>query len=113
MAEFRVTVEGGEEQAFAAFVKAEPGYAQTAGLDELRQTEFSRLDRLHHVYVDYTGSGLYAESQVRRHADLLVGGVVGNPHAVNPTAMASTEAVERCRQRVLAFFRADPREYGV
>ena len=102
-----------EADAFAAFLAGEPGYAGTAAIDRLRQAEFSRLDRSGHVYVDYTGSGLYGESQVRRHADLLASGVFGNPHSVNPTSSASTEAVERCRHRVLSFFRADPREYGV
>jgi molybdenum cofactor sulfurtransferase len=50
---------------------------------------------------------------VRRHADLLAGGVFGNPHSVNPASSASTEAVERCRRHVLRFFSADPAEYGV
>jgi selenocysteine lyase/cysteine desulfurase len=108
-----MSVQQDEGQAFAAFVESEPGYAATAPLDELRSREFSRLDRLGHVYVDYTGSGLYADSQVRRHADLLAGGVFGNPHSVNPTSTASTECVERCRRKVLAFFRADPSKYGV
>jgi molybdenum cofactor sulfurtransferase len=103
----------GEPQAFAMFQAAHPGYRDTAGLDELRDREFSRLDRLDHAYLDYTGSGLYAESQVRRHADLLLGHVFGNPHSINPTSSASTEAVERCRHRVLGFFGADPDEYAV
>lgn len=101
-----------EAEAFGAFVASEPGY-NAAALDALREREFSRLDRLDQVYVDYTGSGLYAESQVRRHAELLLGRVFGNPHSVNPTSSASTDAIERCRHRVLRFFSADPAEYGV
>jgi molybdenum cofactor sulfurtransferase len=104
---------GAEDDAFAAFQAAEPAYRATGALDDLRQREFSRLDRLDHVYVDYTGSGLYAESQVRRHAGLLLDGVFGNPHSVNPTSSASTEALERCRRHVLRFFSANPGEYGV
>jgi selenocysteine lyase/cysteine desulfurase len=50
---------------------------------------------------------------VRRHADLLLAAVFGNPHSINPTSRASTEGVERCRQRVLEFFHADPGEYAV
>jgi molybdenum cofactor sulfurtransferase len=102
-----------EPDAFADFVDRFPGYAATAVLDEVRRREFSRLDRLGHVYLDFTGSGLYAESQVRRHADLLLAAVFGNPHSINPTSRASTEGVERCRQRVLEFFHADPGEYAV
>ena len=34
-------------------------------LDDLRATDYERLDRLGHVYLDYTGGGLYAMSQIR------------------------------------------------
>ena len=99
--------------AFADFVERFAGYAGTASLDDVRRREFSRLDRLGHVYLDFTGSGLYAESQVRRHAELLLESVFGNPHSINPTSRASTDGIERCRQRVLSYFDADPREYTV
>lgn len=80
-------------------------------LDELRRREFARLDEQGHVYLDYTGGGLYADSQIRRHGELLRSGVFGNPHSVNPTSKRSTELVEETRRRVLAYFRADPEEY--
>jgi molybdenum cofactor sulfurtransferase len=82
-----------------------------AAIDELRGTEFSRLDRGGHVYLDYTGGGLYAESQLREHMRLLQDGVFGNPHSINPTSAASTELVERARACVLDFFGASPDEY--
>jgi hypothetical protein len=44
---------------------------------------------LGHVYVDYTGGGLFGESQVRRHAEFLTSTVLGNPHSTNPTSNAS------------------------
>ena len=100
-------------EAEAAFLEAHPGYEATRGLDELRAREFPRLDVLGHVYLDYTGSGLYAASQVRRHAEWLLHGVLGNPHSSNPASRASTERVEACRRRVLAFFRAPEQEYAV
>lgn len=78
---------------------------------ELRAREFGRLDAGGHVYLDYTGSGLYAESQIRRHTELLSRSVLGNPHSQNPTSRASTERVEAARERVLRFFDADPEEY--
>jgi molybdenum cofactor sulfurtransferase len=99
------------EDAQAAFVRQHPEYADTARLDELRQTEFARLDGGGHVYLDYTGGGLYADSQLREHVRLLETGVYGNPHSVNPTSAASTELVERARASVLRFFRASPEEY--
>ena len=80
-------------------------------LDELRRSDFARLDRGGHVYLDYTGGGLYAESQLREHMRLLERGVFGNPHSINPTSAASTELVERARASVLEFFNASPEEY--
>jgi molybdenum cofactor sulfurtransferase len=78
---------------------------------ELRRTEFARLDRGGHVYLDYTGGGLYADSQLREHLQLLETGVYGNPHSINPTSAASTELVESVRASVLEFFRGSPDEY--
>lgn len=80
---------------------------------QLREREFSRLDRLGHVYLDYTGAGLYAESQVRANADFLCDGVFGNPHSRNPTSQAATQQCEQARERVLEYFNADPGLYEV
>ncbi|HEX8829599.1 MAG TPA: aminotransferase class V-fold PLP-dependent enzyme [Longimicrobium sp.] len=80
---------------------------------ELRSRDFSRLDAGGHVYLDYTGAGLYAETQVRAHADYLCGAVLGNPHSRNPSSLAATEAVEAARRKVLDFFHADPELYEV
>lgn len=79
----------------------------------LRRREFGRLDAQGHVYLDYTGAGLYAESQVRAHAEFLSQGVFGNPHSRNPTSLAATELCEGARKRVLDFFNADPDAYEV
>ncbi len=95
----------------AVFRGARPDYAETAVLDDLRASDFARLDVGGHVYLDYTGGGLYARSQLREHFDLLDAGVFGNPHSINPAAKASTALVERARERVLAFFGASPEEY--
>ncbi|HYN20740.1 MAG TPA: aminotransferase class V-fold PLP-dependent enzyme [Thermoanaerobaculia bacterium] len=97
----------------AEFLALWPEYESTRALDRLRAAELRRLDRLQHVYLDYTGGGLYSESQIRRHAELLLGGVFGNPHSSNPSASATSEQVEACRRRVFSFFRASPEEYEV
>jgi len=97
----------------ADLLAASPEYASTRALDDLRATELARLDRLGHVYLDYTGGGLYPESLIRRHGEMLLGGVFGNPHSSNPTSMATTRWVDACRRRVLDFFRAAPDEYEV
>ena len=80
-------------------------------LQELRRTEFARLDATGEVYLDYTGAGLYGTSQLDEHMALLRDGVFGNPHSVNPTSAAMTELVERARAAVLDFFHASPEEY--
>jgi selenocysteine lyase/cysteine desulfurase len=95
----------------AAFLRAHPAYAGTAVLDELRRSDFARLDRGGHVYLDYTGGGLFAESQLREHVRLLESDVFGNPHSINPTSSKSTELIERARAYVLEFFNASPQEY--
>jgi selenocysteine lyase/cysteine desulfurase len=101
------------EQALELFMRRYPAYAQTAHLDTLRATDYDRLDRLGHVYLDYTGGGLYAESQLRQHLQLLAENVFGNPHSQNPTSLATTQLVEQARRAVLDFFHADAAEYTV
>lgn len=96
-----------------AFLDEHPEYAESRLFDELREREFSRLDEQGHVYLDYTAGGLYSESQVKRHADFLLSHVLGNPHSANPTSLGTTDEVERCRRRILAYFNGSPDEYGV
>jgi molybdenum cofactor sulfurtransferase len=98
--------------AFADFLKAYPAYRETQQLDALRAAEYSRLDRLGHVYLDYTGGGLYAESQLERHMALLRDHVFGNPHSANPTSLEITHLVEQARAYVLEYFNAAPDEYA-
>lgn len=90
-----------------------PKFATTQHLDKLRASEYARLDKRGHVYLDYTGGGLYADSQVRAHTDLLLNNVFGNPHSTNPTSLAMTHLVERTRKSVLEFFNASPDEYVI
>jgi molybdenum cofactor sulfurtransferase len=98
---------------FVAFLRAYPTYPTTRVIDDLRTTEYARLDIGGHIYLDYTGGGLYAESQLHRHNRLLAEHVFGNPHSSNPTSQAATQLVEHAREYVLKFFNADPGEYLV
>lgn len=95
-----------------AFCRAYPQFdleAQAA----LRAREYSRLDAEQHIYLDYTGGGLYAESQLDAHMALLKHGVFGNPHSSNPTSQAATQLDDSARAAVLDYFRASPDEYVV
>ncbi|MEO8657161.1 MAG: aminotransferase class V-fold PLP-dependent enzyme [Bryobacteraceae bacterium] len=94
------------EEAYRDFIARYPDYLQTGVLDELRATEYRRLDEGREVYLDYTGGSLYAQSQVERHLNLLRDSVFGNPHSANPTSSAMTDHVERTRRFVLQYFNA-------
>jgi len=96
---------------FEVFLKSHPQYSKTESLDKLRATDYGRLDRAEHIYLDYTGGGIYAESQIQKHQKLLNENVYGNPHSTNPTSLAATELVDGAREYILRFFNADPKEY--
>src|SRR6202790_5224776 len=99
------------EEARADFVARFPDYKKTALLDDLRATEYRRLDERAQIYLDYTGGSLYAESQLQRHYELLRSGVLGNPHSASPASVAMTEHVERTRREILNFFNARAEDY--
>jgi molybdenum cofactor sulfurtransferase len=99
-------------EAEAEFLAAHPRFRETALLDELRSTEYGRLDESGDVYLDYTGGSLYAASQVDEHMRMMRERVFGNPHSVNPTSSAATILVERARAAVLRYFNAPESEYA-
>jgi molybdenum cofactor sulfurtransferase len=107
------------DPAYTEFLDKYPSYETTRKLDDLRASDYTRLDiipaggRAGHVYLDYTGGGLYAESQVKKHQQILLENTFGNPHSSNPTSLAATEFVESARAYVLKYFNADPAEYDV
>ena len=101
------------DSSYEAFLKTYPGYRSTGILDDLRRKDYARLDHGGHIYLDYTGGGLYAESQLLQHQKLLTENVFGNPHSLNPTSIAATLQVDEARETILKFFRADPNEYLV
>ncbi len=69
---------------YAEFVQKYPAYDKTHDLDELRQRDYARLDRLGQVYLDYTGGGLYADSQIRAHQ-----AAAGGEHLWQPAFLQS------------------------
>ncbi len=99
------------ESAFDQFKRAHPEYEATKSLDALRSKEFARLDESGHVYLDYTGGGLYSDSQLDRHLEILKHGIFGNPHSNNPSSLAITRLDQQARKSVLDYFNALPQEY--
>lgn len=100
-------------EAERSFLDKHPGYWNTTALDELRHSQYERLDRLGHRYLDYTGASLYSSAQIQEHAHLLLADVFGNPHSSSPTSALATRLVERARGAVHEFFKASPDEYIV
>ncbi|HVU56616.1 MAG TPA: aminotransferase class V-fold PLP-dependent enzyme [Puia sp.] len=74
--------------------------------NRLRRKEYARLDKLRHVYLDYTGGSLHPQSLVDRHYQYLKKAVYGNPHSNNPASLLSEKMISRARKRVLDFFNA-------
>ena len=99
------------DAAFQEFIAANPEFESTSVLDDLRRTDYGRLDRLGQVFLDYTGGGLYADSQIRQVSELLEDGIFGNPHSDSPASSATTELVEETRDSLLKFFNSPPGEY--
>jgi selenocysteine lyase/cysteine desulfurase len=92
---------------------AAPQPEDVEGFDALRTREFARLDETAHAYLDFTGSALYPESLVTRHAAMLRESVLGNPHSESPASLASSALIAEARARVLRFLDADPADYLV
>ena len=85
----------------ARFLDTHPAYAATSALDDLRAAEYGRLDAQGIVYLDYTGGGLHADSQVRDHAALL------EPAGLRESALGQPELDgddQRCREGARAPF---------
>ena len=106
-----MTTQQTNESAYQQFLKEYPTYTQTGIIDDLRKTEYQRLDELQQCYLDYTGGGLYAESQLDKHFAMLRKNVFGNPHSANPTSLAMTQLVEEARAYVMRYFNASTKEY--
>jgi selenocysteine lyase/cysteine desulfurase len=81
--------------------------------DELRHREFGRLDLHHQAYLDYTGSALYGESQLRTHREILDAGLFGNPHSESNPSRASSAFIDSARQELLEFLDVDSSTHEV
>ncbi|MFF8955554.1 aminotransferase class V-fold PLP-dependent enzyme [Streptomyces sp. NPDC014894] len=83
------------------------------GFARIRAVEYGYLDETRHIYLDHTGAGLPARSQLSAQTDRLTRGVFGNPHTDSPASAPTTALVDEARERVLRFAGADPAEYTV
>src|SRR4028119_2509836 len=74
--------------------------------NDVRKNEYSILDKLGHVYLDYTGGNIYPECLVEMHHKFLQNAVYGNPHSTNPSSQLSEKYVNEARKSVLDYFNA-------
>lgn len=102
--ERRVSEENGPS--FQGFLKAYPAYNDTMFLDDLRQKDFSKLDKQQHTYLDYTGGHLFGESQIQKHHEFLKQTILGNPHSINPSSALAESHIQATRKKVLEYFNA-------
>ena len=99
--------------AFPLPVSPPPSTNGSRYFDELRASEYRRLDADDQAYLDFTGSALYSERQVTSHARRLRTSVLGNPHSENGPSLHSTAIINETRTKVLRFLDASPDEYTV
>jgi selenocysteine lyase/cysteine desulfurase len=87
------------------------GYGAREAFEGLVAREMGRF--ADQVYVDYTGSGVYQETQLRAVMEELGTTTYGNAHSRNPSALATEHAVEAARRMVLRHFNVTAAEYSV
>lgn len=100
-------------EAEASFLEQHPDYLNTTAIEALRHEQYAQLDRQGHCYLDYTGAGLYASTQIKEHMHMLLAQVFGNPHSSSPASAPATRLLERARGAVHEFFKAPTHEYIV
>ena len=105
--------DAGSSAMASQLVSSRPVDIDWDAVDTMRARDYSRLDALDQTYLDYTGGGLYAESQLREHHELLRAGLFGNPHSSNPASRTSTQFADAARRAILAFVNASPDDYTV
>ncbi|KAJ1822168.1 hypothetical protein LPJ75_000540, partial [Coemansia sp. RSA 2598] len=87
-------------------------------LDEIRRSEYPQLfepgsSRLKTVFLDHTGSTLYAASHIRAMADELLINIPANPHSQHAASQWTHLRIEQVRDRLLRFFGTTAEKYAV
>ncbi|RDY06158.1 Molybdenum cofactor sulfurase, partial [Mucuna pruriens] len=80
-------------------------------IDQIRATEFKRLELQELVYLDHAGATLYSDLQMESVFNDLTTNLYGNPHSQSDSSSATLEIVTNARQQVLEYCNASPKEY--
>jgi molybdenum cofactor sulfurtransferase len=65
------------------------------------------------VYLDHAGAGVHSQFQVDSMHKALSTLVLANPHSVGGPSELCTRAIQRARERVLAFFNTSEASYTI
>ncbi|XP_022634624.1 molybdenum cofactor sulfurase isoform X3 [Vigna radiata var. radiata] len=80
-------------------------------IDQIRATEFKRLQFQDLVYLDHAGATLYSDLQMESVFNDLTNNVYGNPHSQSDSSSATLDIVKNARLQVLDYCNASPKEY--
>ena len=91
------------------------GYGAVPGDSSSRRVERIVADELerfaNEIYLDYTGAGVYQQSQLKAALKDLSEHAYGNAHSENPSSMRTGRVVEAMRERVLRHFNVTEAQY--
>ncbi|KAG8164819.1 hypothetical protein KVR01_005094 [Diaporthe batatas] len=77
----------------------------------IRETEYPHMKK--GIYLDHSGTTIYARTLIESFANHMLSNLYGNPHSANAPAELSGHVVDSVRQKVLSFFGADPRHFDL
>ncbi|EGO53422.1 hypothetical protein NEUTE1DRAFT_106335 [Neurospora tetrasperma FGSC 2508] len=80
-------------------------------VEMIRKEEYSHINS--GIYLDHSGTTIYAQSTIKRFADKMRANLYGNPHSANEPAKFSGEMVDSVREKTLRFLGADPRHFDL
>ncbi|KAJ2473273.1 hypothetical protein GGI02_000970, partial [Coemansia sp. RSA 2322] len=86
-------------------------------LELIRRREYPQLynasSQLATVFLDNTGSTLYAASHIRAQAEEMLTVMPANPHSHHTGSKWAHDKIEQARDRLLGFFGASSRDYAL
>uniref|UniRef100_A0A8D8Q5V3 Molybdenum cofactor sulfurase n=1 Tax=Cacopsylla melanoneura TaxID=428564 RepID=A0A8D8Q5V3_9HEMI len=77
----------------------------------LRQTEFVHLKDI--CYLDYTGAGIYSQSQMNLIGDQLKTSLLSHPHGSSVLSDLCVAEVDQIRSQILQYFDTDSDQYSI
>ncbi|KAH3759793.1 molybdenum cofactor sulfurase [Pelomyxa schiedti] len=90
-------------------------YGYNSQIDTMVVNELTRMDEAghSHVYLDYTGSGVYQNSQLEKAFNDIRNNLYGNAHSRSPSALKTEKEIENARDLVLSHFHTSRQDYTV